>query len=147
MSRWFSLPRPFLAALATVFAAAAVLYASVWMYVERYPGPRVKLGFNKLHNEQYDESAHSIKVGDVVQGSPAEQAGLRAGDHIIGSTGGGSVLPLPTMRLMAAGSPATLSTSLSNATATHGLLCCMGSSVLQQRVQHQRDLPRLRPWK
>ena len=87
MSRWFSLPRPFLAALATVFAAAAVLYASVWMYVERYPGPRVELGFNKLHNEQYDQRAHSIKVGDVVQGSPAEQAGLRAGDHIIGVNG------------------------------------------------------------
>ena len=87
MSRWFSLPRPFLAALATVFAAAAVLYASVWMYVERYPGPRVKLGFNKLHNEQYDERAHSIKVGDVVPGSPAEQAGLRAGDRIIGVNG------------------------------------------------------------
>src|SRR5271167_3613072 len=87
MSRWFSLPRPFLAALATVFAVAAVLYASVWMYVERYPDPRVELGFNKLHNEQYDERAHSIKVGDVVQGSPAEQAGLRAGDRIIGVNG------------------------------------------------------------
>ena len=87
MSRWFSLPRPFLAALATVFAAAAVLYASVWIYVERYPGPRVELGFNKLHNEPYDESAHSITVGDVVQGSPAEQAGLRAGDRIIGVNG------------------------------------------------------------
>jgi len=87
MSRWFSQPRPILAALATVFAAAAVLYASVWMYVERYPGPRVELGFNKLHNEQYDEREHSIKVGDVVQGSPAEQAGLRAGDRIIGVNG------------------------------------------------------------
>jgi len=87
MSRWFSLPRPFLAALATVFAAASVLYASVWMYVERYPGPRVELGFNKLHNEQYDDRAHSIKVGDVVQGSPAEQAELRAGDRIIGVNG------------------------------------------------------------
>jgi phosphoserine phosphatase RsbU/P len=87
MSRWFSLPRPFLAALATVFAVAAVLYASVWMYVERYPDPRVELGFNKLHNEQYDERAHSIKVGDVLQGSPAEQAGLRAGDRIIGVNG------------------------------------------------------------
>jgi sigma-B regulation protein RsbU (phosphoserine phosphatase) len=87
MSRWFSLPRPFLAALAMVFAVGAVLYASVWMYVERYPDPRVELGFNKLHNEQYDEKAHSIKVGDVVQGSPAEQAGLRAGDRIIGVNG------------------------------------------------------------
>jgi sigma-B regulation protein RsbU (phosphoserine phosphatase) len=87
MSRWFSPPRPFLAALAAVFAAAAVLYASVWMNVERYPGRRVELGFNKLHNEQYDERAHSIKVGDVVQGSPAERAGLRAGDRIIGVNG------------------------------------------------------------
>src|SRR5271154_4586993 len=87
MSRWFSLPRPFLAALAAVFAAAAVLYASVWMYVERYPGPRGELGYNKLHNEQFDERAHSIKVGDVAQGSPAELAGLRAGDRIIGVNG------------------------------------------------------------
>jgi sigma-B regulation protein RsbU (phosphoserine phosphatase) len=87
MSRWFSLPRPFLAALATVFAAAAIFYASAWMYVERYPRSRVELGFNKLHNEQYDGRAHSIKVGDVVQGSSAERAGLLAGDRIIGVNG------------------------------------------------------------
>ena len=147
MSRWFSLPRPFLAALAAVFAAAAVLYASVWMYVERYPGPRVELGYNKLHNEQFDERAHSIKVGDVAQGSPAELAGCGPATVLSVSTGGGSVLPLPSNRFIFAGGPATLSTSPSNATATHGLLCCMGSSVLRRRVQHQRDSPRLRPWK
>jgi phosphoserine phosphatase RsbU/P len=86
MRRWSSLPRPFLATLATVFAAAAVLHGSLWMYEERH-AIGVELGFNKLHNEQYDARTHSIAVGDVVQGSPAERAGLRPEDRIIGVNG------------------------------------------------------------
>jgi hypothetical protein len=72
MSRLFSLPRPFLAALATVFAAAAVLYASVWMYVERYPSPRTGdriIGVNghTLNTSApYDEAYGRGQPGDAV---------------------------------------------------------------------------------
>src|SRR5437899_823039 len=57
------------------------------MYVIRYTPP-VVLGFNTLHNTpQYDQRTHSLSVEDVVKGSPAERAGLRAGDRIIGVNG------------------------------------------------------------
>src|SRR5271169_1982147 len=84
---WTSLPRPLLIALAILFCGAATLYAAVWMYDARSGATIVELGFNKLHNEQYDEATHSIAVGDVVEGSPAERAGLKAGDRIIGVNG------------------------------------------------------------
>ena len=87
MPRWSALPRSLLLTLATLFAVVAILYGSLWMYDARSAGSRVELGFNKHHNEQYDEKTHSIAVGDVVQGSPAERAGLRAGDRIIGVHG------------------------------------------------------------
>jgi phosphoserine phosphatase RsbU/P len=88
----FSLPRPVLWGLATLLAAAAILYGSLWMYYVRQPGNLVELGFNQTHNDQYDEKTHSIAVGDVVPGSPAERAGLRPLDRIIGVNG----LPLQT---------------------------------------------------
>ena len=47
----------------------------------------MELGFNKLHNPPYDEKTHCQAVEDVVEGSPAERAGLRAGDRIIGVNG------------------------------------------------------------
>jgi sigma-B regulation protein RsbU (phosphoserine phosphatase) len=47
----------------------------------------VELGFNHTYAERFDKKTHSIFVGDVVPGSPAEKAGLRAGDHIIGVDG------------------------------------------------------------
>ncbi len=57
------------------------------MYNVRSPNSMVELGFNKLHDEQYNQKTHSIAVDDVVQGSPAERAGLKAGDRIIGVNG------------------------------------------------------------
>jgi len=81
------LPPRFLLALAIVFAAAAIVYASFWMYIERTPGSKVELGFNSQHANQYDGTTHCMKVGDVVPNSPAERAGLRAGDRIIGVNG------------------------------------------------------------
>jgi phosphoserine phosphatase RsbU/P len=87
MMRWSSLPSRFLVALAIVFAAAAIFYSSIWMYVERTAGPRVELGFNSKHINQYDGTTHCMKVSDVVPNSPAEHAGLRAGDRIIGVDG------------------------------------------------------------
>ena len=85
--RWSSLPHKFLLALAIVFATAAILYSSLWMYVERTEAPRVELGFNSRHVNRYDGSTHCLKVGDVVPNSPAERAGLQAGDRIIGVNG------------------------------------------------------------
>src|SRR6266852_3023065 len=87
MRRWSALPRPFLATLAGVFALVAILYGSLWMYAVRYPGPVVELGFNQLHNPHYDAGTHSLSVDDLAEGSPAEQAGLRAGDRITAVNG------------------------------------------------------------
>jgi phosphoserine phosphatase RsbU/P len=81
------LPRRLIVALAIVFAIASTLYAAAWMYDVRYPGYQVELGFNHQHDEEYDPRTHCIAVGDVVPDSPAERAGLRAGDRIIGVNG------------------------------------------------------------
>src|SRR5713101_1233837 len=87
MRRWSALPRPFLATLAGVFGSVAALYGSLWMYAVRYPGPVVELGFNQVHNPHYDARTHSLPVDDVIEGSPAAQAGLRAGDRITAVNG------------------------------------------------------------
>jgi sigma-B regulation protein RsbU (phosphoserine phosphatase) len=76
-----------LVSIAILFCAATTLYTFAWMHNVRSADTIVELGFNKLHNEQYDQKTHSITVSDVVPGSPAEQAGLRAGDRIIGVDG------------------------------------------------------------
>lgn len=52
------------------------------MYAARNPGPAVELGFNQTHDSRFDLLTHSILVRDVMAESPAEQAGLRAGDRI-----------------------------------------------------------------
>ena len=57
------------------------------MYDARLPNTIVELGFNNQHAEAYDQATHSVYVHDVVKGSPAEQAGLRAGDRIIAVNG------------------------------------------------------------
>jgi len=79
--------RKLIAAIAIVFAVASTTYAAAWMYDVRYPEHQVELGFNHTHDEQYNPKTHSITVGDVVPNSPAERAGMRAGDHIIGVDG------------------------------------------------------------
>ena len=82
---WTSLPRPVLLGIAVVFCAVTTAYAIVWMYNVRSVG--VELGFNQLHDDTFDGETHSVKVYDVVRDSPAEKAGLRVGDHIIGVNG------------------------------------------------------------
>ena len=83
MRRWLTLPRPALVALASFFAAATILYSSLWMYAVRRPPP-VELGFTS----QYSATDHYSTVLTVVKGSPAEQAGLRVGDRILALDGG-----------------------------------------------------------
>src|ERR1019366_5200085 len=82
-----SFRKPFLATLATLFAVVAIVYGSLWMYAVRHPVSGVELGFNLVNNSRYDERTHSQSVADVVEGSPAERAGLRVGDRIIGVNG------------------------------------------------------------
>src|SRR5712671_2748408 len=78
LPRWSDLPRPFLLTLATLFAGAAILYGSLWMYNVRR-SPLVELGFDN----QYTAGANAEDVLSVIPGSPAERAGLRANDRIV----------------------------------------------------------------
>ena len=88
MRPWSTLPRPLLATLATLLAAASVLYGAIWMYDVRHARPSVELGFNKTATAgSYDRSTRSIPVIDIVSGSPAEHAGLRVGDRIVAING------------------------------------------------------------
>ncbi|HET6931931.1 MAG TPA: SpoIIE family protein phosphatase [Candidatus Acidoferrum sp.] len=105
MMRWSSLPHRLLPTLAIIFAAAAIVYASFWMYIERTPGSKVELGFNRQHSTQYDGTTHCMKVGDVVPDSPAERAGLRAGDRIIGVNGQALTTSRPFDQAYAKASP------------------------------------------
>ena len=102
---WTSLPRPVLLAVALSFCAISTLYAAVWMYNVRLVDTMVELGFNRFHDEKYDVKTHSVAVGDVVQGSPAEQAGLRAGDRIIGVNGKPLITSTPYDEAYAVGRP------------------------------------------
>jgi sigma-B regulation protein RsbU (phosphoserine phosphatase) len=79
MRRWSTTPRPVLVALASLFAAATILYSFLWMYAVRHPGPPVQLGFDA----RYSAKDLSSTVQTIEKGSPAEQMGLRVGDRIL----------------------------------------------------------------
>lgn len=72
--RWL---RPALYALAVVFAAATILYTTLWMLSNRWV-PDVELGFN---------NSPALLVTAVQQNSPGEKAGLRTGDQILAIDG------------------------------------------------------------
>lgn len=78
MVRIPSLPKPLVATVAALFAAATVLYSALWMYDSRWR-PRVELGFD----ERYVASGNYELVMSVQSGSPAKAAGLRANDRIL----------------------------------------------------------------
>jgi len=81
--RWSTLPRPILFALAAILAVMAILYSGLWMYYFRHQQPPVEFGFDNLYNQ----AARTMDVTGVYKGSPAEQAGLRAGDRILAVNG------------------------------------------------------------
>ena len=64
--------------LAIVFAAATILYSAIWMYYIRMV-PRASLGLDYIPNL----SQRCILITHVRPGGPADQIGLKAGDHII----------------------------------------------------------------
>ena len=72
--------RPVLLAAALLLAATTVLYSAGWMYCVRHI-PQVEIGIDESY------SAAGIEIGSVHQGSPAEKAGLKAKDRIIGING------------------------------------------------------------
>jgi len=107
MRSWSTLPRPLLAALATLLAIIATLYSFLWMYDVRRALPQVELGFNKTNAVQnaYDQKTQSVVVMDVAPGSPAEQAGLRAGDRIVAVNGRPLVTSAPFDQAWGRGRP------------------------------------------
>src|SRR6266852_2939185 len=98
IQRQSQLRQALLPGLATAFAAVTILYSARWMYVVRRPSASVELGFNKTRIVQYDVRTGGILVLDVVPGSPAERAGLRPGDCIVGINGQTLQTSAPTMQ-------------------------------------------------
>ncbi len=81
-------PLPVLVALAVLFCAATTVYALAWMYDARHHAARpVEIGFNQARETFFNPETSSIAVFNVQPGSPAEHAGLRAGDQITGLNG------------------------------------------------------------
>ncbi len=72
--------RPLLLAAAILIAAFSILYCGAWMYYVRQ-APQVEIGFDDAY------SADGVEVKVVHSNSPAEQAGLRTNDRIIGING------------------------------------------------------------
>jgi sigma-B regulation protein RsbU (phosphoserine phosphatase) len=83
-----SLPRSVLVTLAVFFCAATALYALAWMIDARHPSiSQVEIGINQSADTYFDLASSSVPIFNVIPGSPAERAGLRAGDQIIALNG------------------------------------------------------------
>jgi len=87
MRPWTAVPRPLLYLLAVLFCAATTLYSCFWMYDNRQLAHPVELGFNLGRDTVFNAETQCISVYNVAPGSPAERAGLRPGDAIIGLNG------------------------------------------------------------
>ena len=73
--------------IAILFCVAAAGYAGSWI-VDARRGPHpVELGFNMDRPTYFDPTKGSIAIYNVAPASPAEHAGLRAGDELIGLNG------------------------------------------------------------
>lgn len=78
MHKFTSFPKPLLAMVATLFAAATIFYSGLWMYSDRWQVP-VQLGFDN----QYVDAEQSQLLTSIYKDSPAEKAGLQVGDRIL----------------------------------------------------------------
>lgn len=84
MRPWTAVPRPLLYFIAVVFCATTTLYSCLWMYDNRRLAHPVELGFNLGRDTVFNPDTQCITVYNVAPNSPAERAGLRPGDAIIG---------------------------------------------------------------
>ncbi len=82
MRGFTSLPRPLLVALATLFAAATILYSAIWMYYVRWES-KAQIGIEA----PYSMLTRAMRVTRVPEGSAAEQADLRPEDRIVAING------------------------------------------------------------
>lgn len=80
---WVRLPRPVLTTIAVVFCAVTAFYSALWMRDAQHPANPVEIGFNANRDTRLDPVTQCIQVYNVIPGSPAENSGMRAGDHII----------------------------------------------------------------
>jgi sigma-B regulation protein RsbU (phosphoserine phosphatase) len=81
-----SVSRPLLLALGILVAALNIFYSVAWMYYIRrpLPMPQVEVGFDESY------SSSGIDIYNVRPNSPAEKAGLKANDRIVGINGRGA---------------------------------------------------------
>lgn len=84
-----SAKRLLLQVLAVFFAAATITYSALWVRSVRRAPPRP--GFVTY---EYSAANPLLIIGEVIPGSPAERAGLRAGDHVTSING----KPLSSLR-------------------------------------------------
>ena len=75
--------RPWLAALAVIYAAATLAYGMLWIVAARYSLAPVELGFDG----EYEPARHALRIDTLYAGAPAERAGLRVGDRIVALDG------------------------------------------------------------
>ena len=87
MRPWTKVPRPLLYLLAVLFCAAATLYSCFWIYDSHRLAHPVELGFNLGRDTVFNPDTQCIAVYNVAPDSPAERAGMRPGDAIIGLNG------------------------------------------------------------
>jgi sigma-B regulation protein RsbU (phosphoserine phosphatase) len=74
--------------VAVVFCLATAAYALAWMFDAHHPNiHEVEIGINHSRDTFFDPATFSIPIFNVMPESPAEQAGLRAGDQIIALNG------------------------------------------------------------
>jgi sigma-B regulation protein RsbU (phosphoserine phosphatase) len=92
-------PRAILTALAVLFAGAVTLYSGLWIYVVHAPDVYLGIHYDTTPGEP------SLLVEKVLPDSPAEAAGLRAGDRLTHVGGRPLATRRPLHQALGAGRP------------------------------------------